>query len=118
MRGTWLRSAYFTWILLVGTVLVLLVVEATVIVAFAVSPKVHTSLAIGYLLASVLVTSVPGVAGVKGYYVARRLRSAIDAEGEEIIVIWLSRQFLATAVFGYGAVITNVMFMTEVLRLK
>jgi|SRR5579859_3548646 len=118
MRGIWLRSVYVDLTLLIGALLLLLVAEAMVIVAFAVSPKVHPSSAIEYLLGSLFITCIPGVAGIKGYYMVRRLRSTLDAKGDETTAIWLSRQFLGVTVFAYGAVIVNIIFLTEQLRPK
>jgi hypothetical protein len=118
MHGKWLYSAYITRVLLVGTLLLLVVVEAVVIVSFVGSPKPHSLLALGYLLGIVLVTSVPGVAAIKGYQAVSKTRSTLDAEGERKTVIWLSRQFLATAVAGYAAIIVIVIFLTEFLRPK
>jgi hypothetical protein len=95
---------------------VFLVAETTVIVAFLGLPKVHTSSGIVRLLASVFITSIPGIAAIKGYYVVRRLRLARDVEQEE--TTWLSRQFLVTAIAAYGTVVLNVIFLTEALRSK
>jgi hypothetical protein len=118
MRGIWLRSVYIDRTLLIGTLLLLLIAEAMVIVAFAVSPKMHPSFGIDYLLGSVFITCIPGVAGIKGYYMVRRLRSTLDVKGEDTTAIWLSRHFLGVTVFAYGAVIVNIMLLTEQLRPK
>jgi hypothetical protein len=116
MHGKWLLREYVSRMFLVGALLVLLVAETTVIVAFLGLPKVHASSVMVHLLASVFVTSIPGIAGVKGYYVAKRLRLALDVNREETTVMWLSRQYLATAIAAYGAVIMNVIFLTEAMR--
>jgi len=119
MHGKWLYSEYITRVLLICTMLLLVLVEAVVIVGFVGSPpKPHSSLTLGYLLGIVLVTSIPGVAGIKGYQVVSKMRSTLDAEGERKTVSWLSRQFLATAIAGYGAIIVILVFLTELLRPK
>ncbi|HXN71344.1 MAG TPA: hypothetical protein VN861_02190 [Candidatus Acidoferrales bacterium] len=118
MHDRWLGSTYITRALLVCALLLLVIAEAVVIVGFVGSPKLHSSLALGYLLGIVLVTSIPGAAGIKGYQVVSKMRPALDAQSERKAVIWLSRQFLATAVAGYAAIIVIVVFLTELLRAK
>jgi|GEM_PF-4623325 len=118
MHGRWLGSTYITRTLFVGALLLLVIAEAVVIVSFVGSTKLHSTLTLGYLLGIVLVTSVPGVAGIKGYQVVGKIRSTLDAQGETKTVIWLSRQFLAMAIAGYGAIIAIVVFLTEIVRAK
>jgi len=117
MRDTWL-SPHITRTLLASVLLLLVLTEVVVIVTFSGWPKLHPSLGLGRFFAAVLVTLVPGVAGIQGYRAVGRLRPTIDAGGENTALIWLSRQFLAAAIFGYGAVIVNVVFLTELLRPK
>jgi hypothetical protein len=118
MHRKWLFSSSVSWILLACALSVLIVAEATVIVASLGLPNVHTPLGTARLLASVLFTSIPGIAGVRGYYMVKRLRPASDLEQEKTIVPLLSRQFLFTAIAAYAAIVMNVIFLTEALRTK
>ena len=116
MRSGWILSDGVTRILWVGALLVFLLAEAVVIVAGLGLPKAHASLGIGQLLLTVFLIAIPGLAGIKGYYVAERLRSKFDAEQQDASFVWLSRQFLLATVFAYTAVIFVVISLTEAVR--
>src|ERR1700735_1252210 len=118
MHDRWLGSTYITRALLVCALLLLVIAEAVLIVGFVGSPKLHSSLALGYLLGIVLVTSIHGAACIRCYQVVREMRTALDGQGRMKAVFWISRQFLATAVAGYAAIIVIVVFLTELLRAK
>ncbi len=109
MHSKWILSEHVSQIVLACTLTTFLVSEAVVIVASLGFLNGHASLGISrHLLVNVFLTSIPGIAGIRGYYVVRRLRSKLDAEREEATLVWFSRQFLAAAVFAYAAIISVV----------
>jgi hypothetical protein len=113
MSGTWLYREYVSWTLLVCAVLIFFGAEAIVIVAWHGLPKAHPFSGIVYLLEFLFINTVPILSGIKGYYAVRRLGPTLDAGREEGTLIWLSRQFLATAVFAYVAIIMEVVLLTN-----
>ena len=114
MNGSALHSSKLTSILSLGTWVVFLVSEALVVITYIRAPK-NTLLTLGFFAANIFITAIPAVAGMRGYYAAKRLSSSL---GEEITTLWFSRQFLLVAAFAYAALITNAIFLTEALRLK
>jgi hypothetical protein len=90
----------FLW---AGAVLLFILSEAQVIVSYLYAPTPHPSFGTIRLLATVLVVSVPGIAGLKGYSVAKGLPSAASA-GEEARVAWLARNFLLIVIVAYVAI--------------
>ncbi len=107
MHSKWMLSERVSRILLACSLSVFLVGEAVVVVASLGLPK-GPSLGIGRILVNVLLTSIPGLAGIRGYYVVKRLRSNFDAERQEATFVWLSRQFLAVTISAYAVVVSIV----------
>jgi hypothetical protein len=92
-----------TRVLWVGAVLLFILTEAQVIVPYLYASTPHSSFGIGRLLITVLVISVPGIAGLKGYSVVRGLSSAIGS-GDEAKLVWVARQFLTIVIVAYVAI--------------
>lgn len=90
----------FLW---VGAVLLFILAEAQIIASYVRMPNQHTWLDVGRLLGTLLVVSVPGVAGLKGYSVVKRLPSSISGDDQSKLV-WLERQFLTIVIFAYVAI--------------
>jgi hypothetical protein len=90
----------FLW---AGAILLFILSEAQVIVSYVRGASQHTWLDLGRLLATLLVLSVPGIAGLKGYSVAKGLPSAASAE-EEARVAWIARNFLLIVIVAYVAI--------------
>jgi hypothetical protein len=61
-----------------------------------------------------LVIFFPAAAGIKGYRAVARFPSAPEAQ-EVAKLLWTSRQFLGVAIAAYVAIITIVVFLTEVV---
>jgi hypothetical protein len=91
---------HFLW---AGAVLLFLLSEAQVIVSYVRGASQHTWLDLGRLLATLLILSVPGIAGLRGYSVIRGLSSPIGADDEGKF-IWLAHQFLTIVIFAYVAI--------------
>ena len=92
-----------TRVLWIGAALLFILTEAQVIVPYLYASTPHPSFAIGRLLVTVLLISVPGIAGLKGYSVVRGLSSAIGSDNEAKVV-WLARQFLTIVIVAYVAI--------------
>ena len=107
-------SRFFLW----SVILLFLLSEAMVIASALGSNRMNSPSEIGKLLGSMLVMSVPAAAGIKGYYAARRLEVTLEEERHETTIMWMSRQFLVAAIFGYSAIISNIVFLTEVVFKK
>ena len=90
----------FLWVLAVS---LFILTEAQIVVSYVRIPSQHSWLDVGHLLGMLLVVSVPGIAGLKGYSVVRRLPSVIGG-GDEAKVVWLARQFLTIVIFAYVAI--------------
>jgi hypothetical protein len=103
-----LYAAQVDRVLGLGLVVVLLVAEALVIAASLGSPQARSAGGMGLVFARVLINAIPAVAGIRGYFVARRLSSEADTELKNAPMLWVSRQFLTVAVFAYAAVIIDV----------
>jgi len=103
MRDKSTPDAGLTPFLWVCAVLLFIITETQIIVAYVHIPSQHTWLDVGRLLGSLLVLSVPAVAGLRAYSVVRRWSSAIGG-GDEGKLIWLERQFLTASIFAYVAV--------------
>jgi hypothetical protein len=93
---------YVTRLLWVCAVLILIVAEGQIIVSYLHAPAPHPPFGIGRLLMTVLVVSVPGLAGLRGYAVVKRLPSAITGD-DQTKLIWLAREFLVISIFAYVA---------------
>jgi len=105
MHDRFLRFLYgssVTRVLWVCTVLVFVAAEAQVVAAYLGTPRPHTLLSIGRLLVAVLIVSIPGIAGLKGYQVVNRLSSPVTEEKGKLI--WLARQFLMASISAYIAI--------------
>ena len=87
--------------------------EAMLIVAFLTS-KVHPPLAAYYFCVSIVVTTIPWIAGITEYSNARKLRLN-PAAGQEDSFVLLAQQFLRMATFSYAALVAELIFFT-VLR--
>lgn len=118
MERIWLRSSQVTRGFLIGSFSLFLAAEVTIIVACLGSHDVLSPITIVYVLGSVLITAIPGIAGLRGYYGVKRLHLIPDGELRETMVVWLSRQFLTTAVFAYGATIWDIILLTKTLHQK
>jgi hypothetical protein len=103
MRDKSTLDAGLTPFLWVGAVLLFIITEAQIILSYVHIPTQHTWLDVGRLLGSLLVLSVPGIAGLKAYSVVRRWSSAIGGDDEGKL-IWLERQFLTASIFAYVAI--------------
>jgi hypothetical protein len=90
----------FLW---VGAVLLFIVAEAQIVVSYFRMSSQHTWLDVGRLLGMLLVVSVPGIAGLKGYSVVKRLPAAISG-GDEAKLAWVARNFLLIIIVAYVAI--------------
>lgn len=111
MRDGWLYAGQLDRVLGLCVVLLFVVAEALVVAASLGSPQARSPAGLGLLLARMLINAIPAAAGLKGYFVAKRLPSRADAKQKDAVVLWVSRQFLATAAFAYGAVIFDVIHL-------
>jgi len=102
MLAKFILSAHFTRILWVCTLLVFTVAEMQVIVSYFRMPGPHSSFGIGHLLATVLIVSVPGIAGLRGYSVARAL--PLPATSDQVKLVWVAREFLVISIAAYVAI--------------
>ena len=80
-----------------------IIAEAEIIVSYIRMPTQHTWLDVGHLLGSLLVVSVPAIAGLRGYSVAGRWSSASGGNDAGKLV-WLEHQFLTASIFAYVAI--------------
>jgi hypothetical protein len=90
----------FLW---AGAVLLFILSEAQVIVSYLYAPTPHPSFGIVRLFVTVLVLSVPGIAGLRGYSVAKRLPPPISGD-DQARLVWLAHQFLTIVIFAYVAI--------------
>jgi hypothetical protein len=102
MWAKFMISPYFTRLLWVCAVLVFIVAEGQIIVSYLHAPASHPPFDIARLLVTVLIVSVPGLAGLRGYAVVRRLPLAIGGD-DQTKLIWLAREFLVISIFAYVA---------------
>jgi hypothetical protein len=108
----------FTTILWACAILLLFLAEALIMACWIRSPRLHLSIGIGRLLATILVVSAPCVAGIRGYSAISGRRSTPNIGSQEATKIWLSRQFLATTVCAYAAIIASVLLLSPLFPLK
>ncbi|HEX2776621.1 MAG TPA: hypothetical protein VHN10_08285 [Candidatus Acidoferrales bacterium] len=90
----------FLW---AGAVLLFILSEAQIVVSYVRASSQHTWFDLGRLLATLLVLSVPGIAGLRGYSVVKRLPPAISGD-DQARLVWLAHQFLTIVIFVYVAI--------------
>jgi hypothetical protein len=65
---------------------------------------------------NIAINVVPVILAVKGHYAVQRLRPTLDPEKEDGASLWISRQFLASAVTTYVAIIFELILLTHNLK--
>jgi hypothetical protein len=116
MSGRWLLSGQLTRILLFGAILLFGGAEAALIIVWLGLQKVRPSSDMIYLFACIAINIVPIILAVKGHCAVQRLRAALDSEREDGASLWISRQFLVTAVIIYVAIIFELILLTHNLK--
>lgn len=100
-----------TKVLLVLVVLGCVLAEAGLIIKAAKSPELHSATGPIWLLATIFLTSLPGILGIMGYRVADKLRFSFGAAGNA--AVRLSRHFLVMTAATYAAMIVIGDFLSS-----